>query len=136
VSRWGYAVAVDELEIGLTAVVAPPRRPDGVVAAPSASGPTFRIPADRLPALIEAVMIDAVMTAASAASRRLGWHGLPAAADDRPAPGPGQRTWSGLTAPVGPVSLILQTVARRHPLRPQVRHVHQHPVGMDHDRSA
>jgi DNA-binding IclR family transcriptional regulator len=86
VRRRGYAVAVDELEIGLTAVAAPLRRADGVVVASlSASGPTFRIPPERLPELI-----DRVVVAARAASRRLGWHGLqvpPRTADPDPQPG-------------------------------------------------
>ena len=42
----GYAVAVDELEIGLTAVAAPIRNAHGdVVASVSVSGPSFRLPA-------------------------------------------------------------------------------------------
>jgi DNA-binding IclR family transcriptional regulator len=76
VRRRGYATAVDELEVGLTAVAAPIHRADGtVVASLSASGPTFRIPPDRL-----TEMAEAVTSAARAASRRLGWHGLPAIA--------------------------------------------------------
>jgi len=72
----GYAVAIDELEVGLTAVAAPVRRADGtVVASLSASGPTFRLPPERLPEIA-----DHVTTAARAVSRRLGWHGLPAVA--------------------------------------------------------
>jgi len=68
----GYAIAVDELEVGLTAVAAPLRRADGtIVASLSASGPTFRIGPDRLPELA-----TAVTAAAAEASRRLGWHGL------------------------------------------------------------
>ena len=44
VREQGYAVAVDELEIGLTAVAAPIRNADGdVVASMSVSGPTFRL---------------------------------------------------------------------------------------------
>jgi DNA-binding IclR family transcriptional regulator len=69
VRRQGYATAVDELEAGLTAVAAPVRNAEGtVVASVSASGPSFRIPADRIPALA-----DAVRRAAAEASRRLGW---------------------------------------------------------------
>jgi DNA-binding IclR family transcriptional regulator len=68
----GYATAVDELERGLTAVAAPIFGIDGhVVASVSASGPTFRLPADRLPAVA-----DAVRAAAIGISRRLGWHGV------------------------------------------------------------
>jgi DNA-binding IclR family transcriptional regulator len=70
----GFATAVDELERGLTAVAAPIFGIDGhVVASVSASGPTFRLPADRLPAVAEAVR-----AAATAISRRLGWHGVSA----------------------------------------------------------
>jgi DNA-binding IclR family transcriptional regulator len=64
----GYATAVEELEEGLTAVAAPVRNAEGtVIASISASGPSFRIPPDRLPALA-----DAVRRAASEVSRRLG----------------------------------------------------------------
>jgi DNA-binding IclR family transcriptional regulator len=68
VRRHGYATAVEELEAGLTAVAAPVRNAEGaVVASISASGPTFRIPADRIPALA-----SAVRRAAAEVSRRLG----------------------------------------------------------------
>ena len=44
VREQGYAVAVDELEVGLTAVAAPIRNAHGdVVASMSVSGPTFRL---------------------------------------------------------------------------------------------
>jgi DNA-binding IclR family transcriptional regulator len=80
VRRRGYAKAVDELEVGLTAVAAPLHRADGaVVASISASGPTFRIGPDRLPLIIEQVTASA-----DRASRRLGWHGLPAVAGGSP----------------------------------------------------
>lgn len=65
----GYAVAVDELEFGLTAVAAPIRNASGDVrASMSVSGPTFRL--DR------AKVADVVVTLAAAAgqvSQRLGW---------------------------------------------------------------
>lgn len=68
----GYAVAVDELEQGLTAVAAPIYGIDGhVVASVSASGPSFRLPPDRLPGVA-----DLVRGAATGISRRLGWHGV------------------------------------------------------------
>jgi DNA-binding IclR family transcriptional regulator len=68
----GYAVAVDELEQGLTAVSAPVVGIDGhVVASVSASGPSFRLPPDRLPEVAAAVQ-----EAAAGISRRLGWHGV------------------------------------------------------------
>jgi DNA-binding IclR family transcriptional regulator len=52
----GYATAVDELEIGLTALAAPVRDSTGEVAASvSASGPSFRLTPDRMPAVAEAV---------------------------------------------------------------------------------
>ena len=48
VREQGYAVAVDELEIGLTAVAAPIRNAHGdVVASMSVSGPSFRLPEER-----------------------------------------------------------------------------------------
>jgi len=66
----GYAIARDELEIGLTAVAAPIRGVDGtVIASLSASGPTFRL-TDRLPAVALAVV-----AAATEVSRRMGFHG-------------------------------------------------------------
>jgi DNA-binding IclR family transcriptional regulator len=68
VRRRGYAVAAEELEAGLTAIAAPVRDAEGtVVASISASGPSFRIPAERVPALAVAVR-----RAADEASRRLG----------------------------------------------------------------
>ncbi|TDV57389.1 IclR family transcriptional regulator [Actinophytocola oryzae] len=72
--RNGYAVAVDELEVGLTAVAAPITGPDGEVAGSvSASGPTFRIPAERV-----SEVAAKVVEAAREISRQLGWHGLAA----------------------------------------------------------
>ena len=45
----GYAVAVDELEVGLTAVAAPIRNAHGdVIASISVSGPTFRLTQERI----------------------------------------------------------------------------------------
>jgi DNA-binding IclR family transcriptional regulator len=65
----GYATAVDELEDGLTAVAAPVRNAEGtVVASISASGPSFRIPAERI-----GTVAESVRRAASEISRRLGW---------------------------------------------------------------
>lgn len=67
----GVAIAVDELEIGLTAIAAPVRNVHGeVVASMSISGPTFRLDAARVPLLSEAVAL-----AAQQVSRRLGWCG-------------------------------------------------------------
>lgn len=64
----GYAMAVDELEIGLTAVAAPIRDSQGdVVASMSVSGPTFRMGARRIRQIA-----DAVMKAAQEVSARLG----------------------------------------------------------------
>ena len=59
VREQGYAVAVDELEVGLTAVAAPIRNAHGdVVASMSVSGPTFRLAPERVdevvPLLVEA----------------------------------------------------------------------------------
>ncbi|MGJ6963754.1 IclR family transcriptional regulator [Streptosporangium sp. G11] len=67
----GYATAADELEVGLTAVAAPIFNVEGVVVASmSVSGPTFRLPSERLPRVAEQVM-----AAAGEVSSRLGWHG-------------------------------------------------------------
>ncbi len=43
IRRKGYAAAVDELETGLTAIAAPVRGRDGVIAAIGVSGPTARL---------------------------------------------------------------------------------------------
>lgn len=65
----GFATAVDELEVGLTAVAAPVRGADGtVIASLSASGPSFRLPADRI-----ADCTVRVVEAAGQISRRLGY---------------------------------------------------------------
>ena len=69
VREQGYAVAVDELEIGLTAVAAPIRNAHGdVVASMSVSGPSFRLPEDRV-----GEVVRLVVTAAVEVSHRLGW---------------------------------------------------------------
>jgi DNA-binding IclR family transcriptional regulator len=71
VRRRGYATAVDELEAGLTAIAAPVRDAGGdVVASVSASGPSFRVTADRI-----AGMAESICRAAAGISRRLGWPG-------------------------------------------------------------
>jgi DNA-binding IclR family transcriptional regulator len=68
VRELGYAIAVDELEPGLTAVAAPIRNVYGdVVASMSASGPTFRL-SGRIDDLVEKVTEAAIEV-----SRRLGW---------------------------------------------------------------
>nr|WP_255430177.1 IclR family transcriptional regulator [Streptomonospora sp. PA3] len=52
----GFATAVEELEVGLNAVAAPIRGLTGeVIAALSASGPSYRMEEDKLPAIGEAV---------------------------------------------------------------------------------
>ena len=69
VREQGYAVAVDELEEGLTAAAAPIRNAHGdVVASMSVSGPTFRLGAER----VETV-VPQLVAAASEVSHRLGW---------------------------------------------------------------
>lgn len=68
----GYAVAVDELETGLTAVAGPVYDAHGeVTASVSASGPGFRLE-DRLEEVGKAVI-----AAGQAISQRLGWHSTP-----------------------------------------------------------
>ncbi len=65
----GYAVAADELEVGLTALAAPVRSAHGdVIASISLSGQTFRLPADRVGRLV-----PLVVAAGEDVSRRLGW---------------------------------------------------------------
>jgi DNA-binding IclR family transcriptional regulator len=64
----GFAVSYEELEIGLVAVAAPVRdAADAVVASVCASGPVFRMPAERVPEIAAAVQ-----AAAADVSRRLG----------------------------------------------------------------
>ncbi len=65
----GYAVAVDELEVGLTAAAAPIRNAHGdVIASMSVSGPTFRLGVDR----VDSVVL-LLVAAAAEVSHRLGW---------------------------------------------------------------
>jgi DNA-binding IclR family transcriptional regulator len=65
----GWAVAVDELEVGLTAVAAPVRSLHGdIVASVSLSGPTFRLPTGP-----DAEVVAQVRAAATEVSRRMGW---------------------------------------------------------------
>jgi DNA-binding IclR family transcriptional regulator len=69
VSEQGYAVAVDELEVGLTAIAAPIRNAHGdVIASISVSGPTFRLGERRVKELI-----PLVQDAADEVSTRLGY---------------------------------------------------------------
>lgn len=65
----GYALAVDELEVGLTAVAAPVRNHHGdVIASMSVSGPTFRLGEARIPEVVRQLT-----SAADEVSSRLGW---------------------------------------------------------------
>jgi DNA-binding IclR family transcriptional regulator len=69
VREQGYAVAVDELEVGLTAAAAPIRNAHGdVVASMSVSGPTFRLTDDRIDEVV-ARLVEAALEV----SHRLGW---------------------------------------------------------------
>jgi DNA-binding IclR family transcriptional regulator len=69
VREQGFAVAADELETGLTAIAAPLRSAHGeIVASMSVSGPSLRLPQERVDALVP-VLVDA----AAAVSHRLGW---------------------------------------------------------------
>ncbi len=65
----GYALAVDELEVGLTAIAAPIRNAHGdVLAALSVSGPSFRLDERRI-----REVVPVVQEAAREISHRLGW---------------------------------------------------------------
>ena len=65
----GYAVVVDELEVGLTAAAAPIRNAHGdIIASMSISGPTFRLTEERL-----AETVPMLLAAATEVSHRLGW---------------------------------------------------------------
>jgi DNA-binding IclR family transcriptional regulator len=69
VREQGYAVAVDELEVGLTAVAAPVRNAHGdVIASMSVSGPTYRLNDERVDDVV-----PLVVAAATEVSLRLGW---------------------------------------------------------------
>jgi DNA-binding IclR family transcriptional regulator len=69
VREQGYAVAVDELEVGLTAAAAPVRNAHGdVICSMSISGPTFRLSSERV---IE--VLPLLVRAADELSHRLGW---------------------------------------------------------------
>ncbi len=69
VREQGFAVAVDELEVGLAAIAAPIRNAHGdVIASISVSGPTFRMPEERIEEIV-----PAVVEAGAEVSHRLGW---------------------------------------------------------------
>jgi DNA-binding IclR family transcriptional regulator len=69
VRQQGYAMAVDELEVGLTAAAAPIRNAHGdVVASMSVSGPTFRLTPERRDEAV-AKLVEAALEV----SHRLGW---------------------------------------------------------------
>lgn len=69
VREQGYAVAVDELEVGLAAIAAPIHNAHGdVIASMSVSGPTFRLTAERIDQII-----PPLVEAAAEVSHRLGW---------------------------------------------------------------
>jgi DNA-binding IclR family transcriptional regulator len=69
VRRLGYALAVDELEVGLTAAAAPIRSAHGdIIASMSISGPTFRLTGERLDEVVPLVVASALEV-----SHRLGW---------------------------------------------------------------
>jgi DNA-binding IclR family transcriptional regulator len=69
VREQGYALAVDELEEGLTAAAAPVRNAHGdVVASMSVSGPSFRLGPDRVDDVV-----PRLVAAADEVSHRLGW---------------------------------------------------------------
>jgi DNA-binding IclR family transcriptional regulator len=66
----GWAIAIDELEVGLTAVASPILNAQGdVIGSMSVSGPTFRLGARRIPELAASVSARA-----SDVSVRMGWH--------------------------------------------------------------
>jgi DNA-binding IclR family transcriptional regulator len=69
VRRLGYALAVDELEDGLTAAAAPIRSAHGdIIASMSISGPSFRLTEERLDEIV-----PKLVAAATEVSHRLGW---------------------------------------------------------------
>nr|WP_157167001.1 MULTISPECIES: IclR family transcriptional regulator [Streptomyces] len=69
VVQQGFAIAVEELEVGLAAVAAPVRAHDGkVIGALSASGPVYRLTEERLTELAKRTV-----AAATELSRRMGY---------------------------------------------------------------
>lgn len=69
VRELGYAVVVDELEVGLTAAAAPIRSAHGdIIASMSISGPTYRLGEEKLEQVI-----PMLVSAATEVSHRLGW---------------------------------------------------------------
>lgn len=69
VRQVGYALANNELEVGLSAAAAPIRNVRGdIVASLSVSGPSFRLTDERM-----AAVIPSVLAAANEVSHRLGW---------------------------------------------------------------
>ncbi|MGH3383105.1 MAG: IclR family transcriptional regulator [Nocardioidaceae bacterium] len=69
VRQRGYAVAIDELEVGLTALAAPIHNAHGdVIASLSVSGPSFRL----TPEAVESA-VPTLVEAAAEVSNRLGW---------------------------------------------------------------
>ncbi|MGW4302479.1 IclR family transcriptional regulator [Streptomyces sp. NPDC004376] len=65
----GYAMTVEELELGLAAVAAPVRSHDGkVIGAITVSGPVYRLHADRLPEVAKRAV-----AASAELSRRMGY---------------------------------------------------------------
>ena len=69
VREQGYALAVDELEVGLAAVAAPIRNAHGdIVASISVSGPSFRLTGERLEEVV-----PLCVAAGEEISHRLGW---------------------------------------------------------------
>ena len=69
VRRVGYALAVDELELGLTAAAAPIRSAHGdIIASMSISGPSFRLTTQRLDQVV-----PMLVAAATEVSHRLSW---------------------------------------------------------------
>lgn len=76
VREQGYALAVDELEEGLSAAAAPIFNASGeMIASLSVSGPTFRLPSPRLDEVVALTV-----SAAAEISARMGWHHAAASA--------------------------------------------------------
>jgi DNA-binding IclR family transcriptional regulator len=66
----GYAVAVEEYEIGLNALAAPVLDRSGeVIAAVSVSGPSYRLDEDR-----RAAIVEPLVAGTAEISRRMGWY--------------------------------------------------------------
>ncbi len=75
VRRRGWAVASEELEVGLVAVAAAVRSGDGVIGAISVSAPTARLPRSQVQSIGELLVRETGEVSAQLGHRAAAWHG-------------------------------------------------------------